>query len=88
MVSQIAARSCLLWHKPPVNYIKCNTNATTFIDTSHAGLTTVFRYLEERLLAAKNSKIDGVPLVKECEALTLLEVISMAVDHDFQRVIF
>lgn len=83
-----ATRSCLLWHKSPINYIKCNTDATTFNDTSHAGLAIAFHDSDGRLLAARSSRIDGVPMVKECEALTLLEAIVMALDYGFHRVLF
>lgn len=37
-----AAVTCNLWHKPPELFVKCNVDASTFHDTSQAGVAAVF----------------------------------------------
>lgn len=51
-----------------------------FGDISCAGLAAVFRDENGIFLAARTSILLGFPLVKECEALALLEAVCMGLD--------
>lgn len=81
-------RSCSLWHKLPPGFIKCNTDVAIFNDISCASISAVFRDAGGNFLAGRTYTIAGVPLVKECETIALLEAISWAVDLGFHSVIF
>lgn len=74
---------CDLRHKPPANHVKCNTDAAIFSDLSSVGLAVVVCDSNGNFLAARTSIIEGVPLVKKCEALALEEIITWIAELGF-----
>lgn len=86
--ASIVSGSSMLWHKPPSNFLKCNTNTTTFTNTSYIGLVAVPHDANGTFVAAWTSTLVGIPFVKGCEALALSEAMSWATDLGYKRVIF
>lgn len=51
-----------------------------FLVIFRAGLTSIFCDAYGNFLDARTSILSGIPLVKECEALALLEAVCMGLD--------
>lgn len=77
-----------LWHYPPVGFLKCNTDAAIFLSEAKAGIGIVFRNDQGMLINARSIPFEGMPDVRECEAMALLQGMTLAVDSGFQRVLF
>ncbi|XVE79930.1 hypothetical protein DITRI_Ditri14bG0096800 [Diplodiscus trichospermus] len=78
----------LRWHKPPISFLKCNSDVAIFNDTYSAGLGSVLRDANEAFVACCVSVLSNLPSVKECEALALLDAMTWVYNRLFKNVIF
>ncbi|XVF73428.1 hypothetical protein PTKIN_Ptkin12aG0201100 [Pterospermum kingtungense] len=79
---------CSKWHPPPPSFVKCNCDAVVFHDIGKTSMGIVLRDEVGDLLAYKMLKLLGLPEVKECEALALLEPISWVCTLGYHQVTF
>lgn len=82
------ANSCLGWHKPPPTFLKCNTDAAVFVDAASVGLSCVLRDETGNFVACRARRLLGLPPVRECEALALLDALKWVLELGYTKVIF
>ncbi|XP_073041711.1 uncharacterized protein [Primulina eburnea] len=76
------------WTKPPDLSMKCNVDATLFKDQQAVGFGAVIRDSAGTFIMSKSCMRNGLPEVKEAEALALIEAIQWTLSLDLQDVIF
>ncbi|XVF41125.1 hypothetical protein PTKIN_Ptkin01aG0255600 [Pterospermum kingtungense] len=66
----------MLWRKPVVGFLKCNTDEAVFQEDGLVGMGLVVRDESGHFVAARVLHFAGKGLVKELEALVLLEALA------------
>ncbi|XP_075507369.1 uncharacterized protein LOC142544190 [Primulina tabacum] len=79
---------CKRWHKPPLHFLKCNTDAAIFTNNNAFGLSSVLRDENGEFMACRVQHELGNPMVKECEVLALINAITWIQEMNLTNVIF
>ncbi|XVF71911.1 hypothetical protein PTKIN_Ptkin12aG0078100 [Pterospermum kingtungense] len=87
-LDQALKGSCMRWHKPPNSYLKCNIDAAIFSDSLSTGLGCIVRDSNGAFVASRMDKLAGLPTIKECEALALLEAVKWMLSLGLKNVVF
>ncbi|KAK6157301.1 hypothetical protein DH2020_011549 [Rehmannia glutinosa] len=67
---------CPLWHKPPSLSFKCNVDAAIFQKENMVGFGMILRNDMAEFVVCRTTCLQGIPSVKEAEAMGLKEALS------------
>ncbi|XP_073049166.1 uncharacterized protein [Primulina eburnea] len=79
---------CVLWHPPPESFVKCNIDAAFPNGADVTGLEMVLRDDSGGFIGCRSSVYYGKLLVKEGEAMVLVEAINWVRNMGYQKVVF
>ncbi|CAN1136231.1 Putative ribonuclease H protein At1g65750 [Linum perenne] len=78
---------CGQWHPPKPNFLKCNVDASIRENELRWGSGMVLRSEDGSFVSGRTGWSDGVPEIREAEALSLLDALNWVENNKYNQVI-